>query len=179
MTGDGSSSRRRPSAAGVAVSVTALGARPALGRARVAALAEAALRAEGARSAEVSIALVDAERMAALNWRHLRHRGPTDVITFALAGVPGAPLTGDVYVCPEVVSANARAHGVGAREELARVIVHAMLHVLGHEHPEDEGRTRSPMWRRQEALVARLLPGLLTPVRAAPSARAARARSRA
>jgi probable rRNA maturation factor len=42
------------------------------------------------------------------------------------------------------------------REEIARLVVHGVLHALGHEHPEDEARTTSPMWRRQERLLDRL-----------------------
>ncbi len=141
---------------GITVMVAAEGTHVPLARARVAALAEAVLRAERVRAADVSITFVGAAEMARLNWRHLRHRGPTDVITFALAPVPGAPRSGDVYICPEVAREHARAHGRPVREEIARLVVHAMLHVLGREHPEDESRTASPMWRRQEALLARL-----------------------
>ena len=151
MTGDGDSRgatrARRPA---VQVTVSSQGTRAALAHARVAALAERVLRAEGARAAEVSVTFVDEAEMARLNWRHLRHRGPTDVITFALAPVPGAPLSGDAYICPAVAREHAAAHGVDAREETARLVVHAMLHVLGHEHPEDESRVRSPMWLAQE-----------------------------
>jgi probable rRNA maturation factor len=35
-------------------------------------------------------------------------------------------------------------------------VVHGTLHVLGWDHPDDESRTRSPMWRRQEQYVADL-----------------------
>jgi probable rRNA maturation factor len=35
--------------------------------------------------------------------------------------------------------------------------VHGVLHALGHDHPEGTGRTQSPMWRRQEALVRRFM----------------------
>jgi probable rRNA maturation factor len=45
---------------------------------------------------------------------------------------------------------------VPEREELARLVVHGTLHVLGWDHPETEDRTRSPMWRRQERYVDRL-----------------------
>ena len=156
MSDDGGSRRRSPrrgSAHRISISVSAEGTRVPLARARVAALAEGVLRAERVRDAEVSITFLDARRMAALNRRHLEHRGPTDVITFELTRVPAGPITGDVYICPAVTTANARAHGVSVREELARVVVHAMLHVLGHEHPEDESRYGSAMWRRQERLL--------------------------
>jgi ssRNA-specific RNase YbeY (16S rRNA maturation enzyme) len=46
---------------------------------------------------------------------------------------------------------------VSVREETARLVVHAMLHVLGHEHPEDESRVDSPMWTAQERHLHRFL----------------------
>jgi probable rRNA maturation factor len=39
------------------------------------------------------------------------------------------------------------------REELQRLVVHGVLHVLGHDHPEDESRYESSMWKRQERLL--------------------------
>lgn len=140
------------------VHVHADGVRLPLGRATVAELARGVLRAERVRAAELSFTFVAAPVMAALNRRHLGHRGPTDIITFELAPVPGHPRTGDVYVCPDVARENARRHGAGVRAEVARLVVHGTLHVLGHVHPEDEGRARSPMWQRQERLLARLFP---------------------
>ena len=142
----------------LAVDVASEGARPALGRARVAAIVRAVLRAEKVKDAMVSVAFVDADAIAALNRRHLGHRGPTDVISFGFAptGADGA-VVGDVYICPQVARDNAREAGVGVREELARLVVHGTLHVLGHDHPEDDSRLRSPMWRRQERLLRRVL----------------------
>ena len=43
------------------------------------------------------------------------------------------------------------------REELLRLVVHGVLHVLGYDHPDGESRERSAMWRRQETLVQRAL----------------------
>ena len=140
------------------VEVAADGVRVPLARRRVAELARAVLRAEGVRDAAISIAFVRASAIAAVNRQHLGHAGPTDVISFPLTPVPGAPLGGDVYIAPEVAARNAAAHRVGVREEIARLVVHAMLHVLGHEHPERAGRETSAMWRRQEALLTRLAP---------------------
>jgi probable rRNA maturation factor len=40
---------------------------------------------------------------------------------------------------------------------MARLIVHGVLHVLGYDHADDESRTASPMWRRQERIVQRVV----------------------
>ena len=140
----------------LAVDVASDGVRAPLSKAAVAAIARATLRAERVGRAQLSITFVSARAIAALNARWLGHRGPTDVISFQLpAAAPDAPLAGDVYIAPEIARENARAAGLGAREELARLVVHGTLHVLGHDHPEGDARLRSPMWRRQEQLVTR------------------------
>lgn len=128
--------------------------------ARAQRVAESVLRAERVRDAVVSLTFVSDRRMAAINWGHLQHRGATDVISFGFAPVAkGAPLTGDIYIAPAVARRNALEHGVGIREELLRLVVHGMLHVIGYEHPVDDTRYSSAMWKRQE----RLLRGALVP----------------
>ena len=136
----------------VSVDVSLTGARAPLSRVAVADIARTTLRREGVRNALVSIALVDRHTMARLNRRHLGHAGATDVISFERA-TRRDPVVGDIYIAPDVARANARARGVGVRNELTRLVVHGVLHVLGYDHPESEDRERSPMWRRQERLV--------------------------
>lgn len=141
----------------LAVDVAADGVRLPVSAARVAELARRVLAAEGVRDAMLSIAFVSAPAIARLNRQHLGHRGPTDVISFGFAGAGRDGVVGDVYVCPAVARDNARRHGVGVREELARLVVHGTLHVLGYDHPEGEEREASEMWRRQEQLVRRFV----------------------
>ena len=126
-------------------------------RADVAALAKALLREERVRHALLSITFLPERAIARLNARHLGHQGPTDVIafTFAPAGAARSVVVGDIYIAPAVARANARAHGSGVRRELARLIVHGTLHVVGYDHPDGEERTMSPMWSRQEQLLSR------------------------
>jgi probable rRNA maturation factor len=135
-------------------------ARAPLSAARIRDIATEVLKAERVRDAMVSITLVSSRHIARLNERHLAHAGPTDVISFALDNVlsKGARevIVGDIYIAPDVARANAIRLGTGIREELARLVVHGVLHVLGQDHPDGEGRTTSPMWRRQERLLDRL-----------------------
>jgi probable rRNA maturation factor len=67
------------------------------------------------------------------------------------------PVIGDIYICPEIARANAKRQGVSSQEELLRLVVHGTLHVLGHDHPESAARTKSPMWRKQERILARVV----------------------
>ena len=107
---------------------------------------------EGARDARIGITLLGAAAMRALNRRATGRRGLTDVIAYALPQ-PNGTLVGDVYICP----AAARQADAEFTEEMVRLTVHGTLHVLGYDHPDGPGRTRSAMWRRQERYVRRLL----------------------
>jgi probable rRNA maturation factor len=121
-------------------------------------VAMAVLRAEGraadppSRRADVSIAFIGPARMRSLNRQWKGHDSATDVLSFALP-TPGGGVTGDVYICPAIARQQAREQGLPVREELVRLVVHGTLHVLGYDHPDGPGRTRSPMWRRQERYV--------------------------
>jgi probable rRNA maturation factor len=139
------------------VDVSSDGVRSPIALGRVRRVALAVLRSERVRDALVSIAFVSPREIARLNKRHLRHTGPTDVISFALRGARNGgrqPIVGDIYIAPDVARENAARFAGGVREELARLVVHGTLHVLGHDHPQGSDRTRSPMWRRQERLLA-------------------------
>jgi probable rRNA maturation factor len=140
----------------VSVVVAAEGVRVPMSAARVRALVRRVLRAERVREALVSVAFVSRRTIARLNRVHLGHAGATDVITFAFRPAPqSAGLVGDIYIAPDVARENALRLGEGQRREVARLVVHGVLHVVGHEHPEGPGRTQSAMWRRQEELLRR------------------------
>lgn len=138
-----------------AVAVECDGVRIPVATERLADLSRQVLRALRVSRAMLSITFVSARSSAQLNRRHLGHSGPTDVITFALGAAPDGTVIGDIYICADVARKQAKAHGVGIREELARLVVHGTLHACGWEHPEDESRMKSPMWRRQEQLLRR------------------------
>ncbi len=112
-------------------------------------LAGAALTAEGVDpTAEVAITLIGVPAMAGLNQQYLGKAGPTDVLSFPLddlepgatpaaigAGPPAA--IGDVFICPQVVADNATAAGVALQDEMALMVVHGLLHLLGYDHIVD------------------------------------------
>ena len=141
-----------------AIGVSSNGVRSAIGRQRAADIVRTVLRAEKVRDAMISISFVSNRAIRALNKRHLRRDRVTDVIAFGFrAGGKHSPIVGDVYIAPDVAREAARELGIGVREELTRLVVHGTLHVLGYDHPDTAQRERSPMWRRQERLIARLV----------------------
>jgi probable rRNA maturation factor len=131
----------------------------AVSRERVARLARRVLAAErrgsGHGGGALSIVFIGPAAMRRLNREWKGHDEPTDVLSFALPG-PSGGLAGEVYICPAVARAQARAFGAGAGEELLRLVIHGTLHLLGYDHPMGPSRTRSAMWRRQERYLARL-----------------------
>jgi probable rRNA maturation factor len=94
---------------------------------------------------ELSVLAVDREAMRALNAQHLHEDRPTDVLAFPIdlpgESAPGAPaLLGDVVLCPDVAAEQAAAHGGSAEAELEQLLVHGILHLLGHDHAEPDER---------------------------------------
>ena len=136
------------------------GDRPSPASAATATLVRRAARATLAQQvddAELSITLLDDSGIAELNQQWLSHDGPTDVISFPLYE-PGEDVVGDVYIGFDQVMRQAHENGATPREELARVAIHGTLHVLGYDHPDGPSRSRSAMWRRQERILAQVLP---------------------
>lgn len=116
---------------------------------RWAALAAAVLRDEGVSpDLELTVSFVEADVIAGLKAEHLAGDGsPTDVLAFPIDAEPevaGPGLLGDVIVCPEVAAAQAggrdglrRAHDGSVDAELSLLVVHGILHLLGHDHVDD------------------------------------------
>jgi len=143
---------------GLAIDISSSVRRLSISRQRIRDAATTTLHAEHVRDAMLSITFVGRAAISRLNRRYLGHEGPTDVISFGLAriGKRGA-VVGDIYICAEVARENAKRQGIAAGEELLRLVVHGTLHVLGHDHPVGPTRTTSPMWRRQERILGRIL----------------------
>jgi probable rRNA maturation factor len=143
---------------GLAIDISSSVRRLSVSRERIREAAIATLQAERVKDAMISITFVGRAAISRLNRRYLGHEGPTDVISFGLArvGKRGA-VVGDIYICAEVGRENAKRQGIPAGEELLRLVVHGTLHVLGSDHPVGPARMTSPMWRRQERILARIL----------------------
>lgn len=118
---------------------------------------------------ELSLTLVDETRMLELNTEYMGKKAPTDVLSFPIedfsagmvrAAPSGPPLMlGDVVVCPTVVRANAEAAGVPFEDEMALMVVHGILHLLGRDHLiEAEAEQMEQREREILALVGRERP---------------------
>jgi probable rRNA maturation factor len=125
---------------------------------RWATLVAAVLAAEGVSGpGEVNLLFVDAGAMADLNRMHMGEARPTDVLSFPIdaddeLGDAEERLVGDLVVCPSVAFRNAPDHAGTYPDELALLVVHGTLHLLGHDHAEPGERQR--MWARERDLLA-------------------------
>jgi probable rRNA maturation factor len=141
-------------------------------------LARSVLEEESVRGlCELALYFIDEGAMAELNVRFMGSDGPTDVLAFPIdddfavgggrspdsgtAGPDRSPadaseipmLLGDVLVCPAVAARNATELGRPVADELALLVVHGILHVLGMDHAEDDDAAR--MQARERELLGR------------------------
>jgi probable rRNA maturation factor len=126
--------------------------------ARWRALAAAVLADEAAGpDAELSVTFVDEAPMADLNEQFMGHAGATDVLAFPIDHAPAEPggpwLLGDVVICPRVAERNAGDHAGSFDDEVALLVVHGVLHLMGMDHGDADER-RAMQARERELLAA-------------------------
>ena len=129
-------------------------------------LAEIVLSEEGyPKDTELTILLIDDEEMSEYNERFLNRSGPTDVLAFPvedlLPGVvpehdPHGPplLIGDVIVAPAYIRRQATENNVAFEDEMALMVTHGVLHLIGYDHTVDEDAER--MEQRERDLLAKV-----------------------
>ena len=128
----------------------------AINRAWLGRTAESVLAAAHAEAAELSLVLVSDRRMRTLNRRYRNKDRPTDVLAFPLregrfSRFSGS-LLGDVVISLPTAKRQAAALGHSLRNEVARLLVHGILHLLGHDH-ERSVRAASAMTRKEKAIL--------------------------
>ena len=139
-------------------------------------LAESVLLDEGVPGdAELSMLFVDEAAMTDLNKRFLGHDHPTDVLAFPIDEEPveggrspdsggtgpgdaSEPtdmptVLGDVVICPAVAHRNAPEHAGSYEDEVALLVVHGLLHLLGMDHEDDD--EAEAMEAREQVLLAK------------------------
>ncbi|HJV33163.1 MAG TPA: rRNA maturation RNase YbeY [Patescibacteria group bacterium] len=114
-------------------------AKAPIGDASVKAAVAAALRGAGRKGDfEVGVVFVSDAEMTKLNARYRGKRKTTDVLSFgndeAWPGTGERELLGDVIVSAAQAARQAKAAGKPQRQELAMLLVHGTLHLLGYDH---------------------------------------------
>jgi len=77
----------------------------------------------------IDITFVDTRRIKALNKKYMKRKGPTDVLSFSLAGKPA--LIGDIYISSDEAKHNAKRFNTYFRKEILLYAIHGVLHALG------------------------------------------------
>lgn len=101
---------------------------------------------------ELTYVLLTDDALLDYNRRYLGHDEYTDVITFD--GQTGTGVSGDILISYDRVRENARTYGVSAQHELRRVMVHGLLHLLGHS--DKTIPLREAMRAQEDMYLARL-----------------------
>ena len=94
---------------------------------------------------------VSAEKIHSINSQFLNHDYPTDVIAFDYC--EDKELSGEVFVCQKIVEQNAVYYSQTIENEMVRVLVHALLHVCGHDDKTDESKLKM---RKKEDLYIKI-----------------------
>lgn len=120
-----------------------------------------ALRLLGLQRAELSVLLAGSDRIRRLNRQYRGVDSPTDVLSFPLYDSPrdfpgeGEFALGDIVICPERAARQARDYGSTLNEEMRRLMVHGLLHLLGFDHEKGDYRRRK-MQRKERELAEAL-----------------------
>jgi probable rRNA maturation factor len=110
------------------------------------------LRDAKVRKASISLAVVDDDTIAWLNWQYLRHRGPADVLSFLLDDRDG--LEGEVIVGAETALRAAPRYGWPPHDELLLYVIHGMLHLVGYD--DRTTQQRAEMQEREREVLHEL-----------------------
>jgi probable rRNA maturation factor len=102
---------------------------------------------------DLTVHLVSASEMTRLNETILRHAGSTDVITLDYSE-PCSPLAGELYICVEEALEQAARFHTTWQAEIARYLVHGLLHMRGYDDSQPAARRR--MKREEDRLLAQL-----------------------
>ena len=133
--------------------------RAGLVRVALARLARRVLTAAGEPEAQLSLLLVGDRRMRRLNRLYRGRDYPTDVLAFPMreAGGPASPLLGDVVIALPQAARQAKQDGHFLDQELATLLIHGTLHLLGYDH-ERGGREAERMRRKERAILQSVMP---------------------
>ncbi len=92
------------------------------------------------KDSELSLSFIKDEKMRELNRTYRNIDRTTDVLSFPQGEGPGTTLLGDVVISLDTAERNSRRYGVEREEEIKKLIVHGILHLLGYDHKKKKER---------------------------------------
>jgi probable rRNA maturation factor len=113
-------------------------------------IAHRALEVLGLNKVELSIALVSDAQIKRLNKLYRNKDKPTDVLSFPIGEkVNGWLILGDIVISVDTAKRQAKELGYSLEEELKRLLVHGLVHLLGYDH-ELGGEEEKKFFEREE-----------------------------
>jgi len=95
---------------------------------------------------EVSVVFIDEEEMIKFNKEYRRKRGPTDVLSFSQDEFRNQGINpdflGEILICPAQVKKGAELGNISEQQEMAKVLIHGLLHLLGYNHGQSQKKTQ-------------------------------------
>ncbi len=119
--------------------------------------AQAALLQQSAPDADLTLVLTGDAQIQALDRDYLGKDAPTDVLSFPSCEVDpetGRRYLGDIIISVPRAEAQSNAAGHSLEAELSLLVIHGVLHLLGHDHAGKEEKTR--MWLAQSEVLTKL-----------------------
>jgi probable rRNA maturation factor len=113
------------------------------GKRRAADWIEEVAKGEGYVAGEINFIFCSDPYLLSLNKRYLNHDFYTDILTFDLGETEGR-VEGDIFISLARVRENAKRLGIEFQQELHRVMVHGILHLMGYKDkkPADQAKMR-------------------------------------
>lgn len=102
----------------------------------------------------LNLIILPGDEICRLNAHIFKRRNETDVISVNLNT---DLMLGEVYICPKVIEKNAEKYKVLFEEELIRVIIHGILHLLGYDHTKGFSKANEKMFEIQEKLAEQVM----------------------
>jgi len=122
------------------------------------------LKAVGEEGSSISVSLVNDVQIQELNKQHRGKDKPTDVLSFPLIEstladeAPGAPepaiderMIGDIVISVDTARRQAADYDAQLQDEIDRLLIHGVLHIIGHDHEEPDERARMESEERRLA----------------------------
>jgi probable rRNA maturation factor len=120
----------------------------------------------GCHDKELSVLFTDDRRMAQLNVQYRGKEGPTNVLSFPMSDgdAPGdrtpdieTALLGDVVISVDTAQAEAKASGESFEQTVDRLLIHGILHLLGHDHVDSD--EQAALMEREEGRLLAFIEG--------------------
>lgn len=110
-----------------------------------------AIRMEKGHLGELNYIFCSDQYLLSINQRYLNHNTLTDIITFGNSE-KGGPVSGEIYISIERVKENSKYFEVSFNDELHRVIIHGVLHLLGYK--DKKSSDKALMRKKEEAYLS-------------------------